>query len=90
MNTDTHMFVLFEDSTCKECRRGIGQLAKLAAMNNTEEEIEIPRIALIDCALNDKLCVTWTRTHSAEERTQPIMFYIHNKFLYQYSQEISA
>lgn len=46
---ETDIFIMLQDAQCKECRRGISQLSKLAALTKV-------KVAILDCAKSDKLC----------------------------------
>ena len=79
----THLFAIFQDLECRDCRRGATQLAKLA--NITQED---PVVGRVDCAKNTQLCNTFKGDKSNKQL--PFMVYIRNGSIYRYVGGIDA
>ena len=79
----THLFTIFQDLECRECRRGATQLAKLA--NITQDD---PVVGRVDCAKNAQLCSTFKGEKSNKQL--PFMVYIRNGSIYRYVGDINA
>lgn len=79
---ETNLFIMWSDETCKECRRGISQLAKLASL--TKDSSEMPKIGIIDCEKSKALCSTF------HADSLPYMLLLKNKNVFRYQGEIDA
>ena len=78
---DAHLFILFQELECRECRRGATELAKLA--NITMDE---PKVGRVDCTMNENLCQILRKGNGSH----PYMLYIKNNSVFHYGGKIDA
>lgn len=55
--SETNLLIMWQSAECKECRRGITQLAKLA--ERTKDSLSLPKVAIVDCVKSEHLCQVW-------------------------------
>ena len=71
MNIREDVFLIFTNSTCRECKKGASELAKLAELC-----FEYPKVGRVDCTHDYEACDLIVNHMTSSNETFPYMLYM--------------